>query len=216
VTAAAGLDLVFGTMGSNYGDFDNDGWLDFYLATGDPRFETLTPNRMFRNIGGEQFAEITTSARTGHLQKGHSVACGDWDRDGDNDLFVELGGAVPGDRSHNALFENPGQGRHWLTVRLIGTWSARTPIGARLALRKGEHGGPDLFRSVSSGSTFGASPLEETIGLGQGRGIESMRIEWPSSAGTQVLNEVAADQSILIVEPVSPRGAQRAQFRLAD
>ena len=59
VTKEAGLDLVFATMGSNFGDFDNDGFLDFYLGTGDPNLATLVPNRMFKNVGGKRFAEIT-------------------------------------------------------------------------------------------------------------------------------------------------------------
>jgi len=77
VTAEVGLDIVFATMGSNYADFDNDGYLDFYLGTGDPELATLVPNRMFKNVAGERFAEITSSAGVGHLQKGHGVACGD-------------------------------------------------------------------------------------------------------------------------------------------
>ena len=48
------------------------------------------------------------------------MACGDWDRDGNVDIFMETGGAVPGDRYHNVLFQNPGQGNHWLTLKLIG------------------------------------------------------------------------------------------------
>ena len=115
VVRDAGLDMVFETMGSNYGDFDNDGFLDMYLGTGEPSIETLIPNRMFKNVDGQRFSEITVSSGTGHLQKGHGVACGDWDRDGDVDLFVETGGVVNGDRYHDVLFENPGQGNHWLT-----------------------------------------------------------------------------------------------------
>ena len=120
VEREAGLDMVFETMGSNYGDFDNDGFLDMYLGTGEPSIATLVPNRMFKNVGGKRFSEITASSRTGHLQNGPGVACGDWDRDGDVDLFVETGGAVNGDKYHNLLFQNPGQGNHWLTVKLIG------------------------------------------------------------------------------------------------
>ena len=44
-----------------------------------------------------------------------AVSCADWDNDGDVDVFIEMGGAVPGDRYHNILFQNPGQGNHWLT-----------------------------------------------------------------------------------------------------
>src|SRR5262249_55404199 len=52
VTREAGLDLVFSTMGSNFADFDNDGYPDFYLGTGDPQLSSLVPNRMFKNVGG--------------------------------------------------------------------------------------------------------------------------------------------------------------------
>ena len=130
VSKETGVDKVFATMGSNFADFDNDGYLDFYLATGEPSFATLVPNRMFKNVAGQRFAEITTTAGTGHLQKGHGVACGDWDRDGNVDLFVETGGAVPGDRYHNVLFQNPGHGNNWLTVKLVGQKTNRAAIGA--------------------------------------------------------------------------------------
>src|SRR5439155_1093557 len=106
VTQEMGLDMVFATMGSNFGDFDNDGFLDMYLGTGDPNLAMLVPNRMFRNVGGKRFAEITASSRTGHLQKGHAVACGDWRRCGSLDIFMEMGGATPGDKYHNVLFQN--------------------------------------------------------------------------------------------------------------
>ena len=70
VTKEAGLDMVFATMGSNYADFDNDGWLDMYLGTGDPDIATLVPNRMFKNVAGKRFADISTSSGTGHLAEG--------------------------------------------------------------------------------------------------------------------------------------------------
>ena len=75
VTKAAGLDMVFATMGSNFADFNNDGYLDFYLGTGEPSIATLIPNRMFLNEAGRRFVEITGTSRTGHLQKGHGVSC---------------------------------------------------------------------------------------------------------------------------------------------
>ena len=48
------------------------------------------------------------------------MACGDWDRDGDTDIFIEMGGAGNGDRYHNILFQNPGHENHFLTVKLVG------------------------------------------------------------------------------------------------
>ena len=91
VTEEAGLDMVFVAMGSNFGDFDNDGYLDMYLGTGDPDISMLVPNRMFKNMAGKRFVEITGTAGVGHLQKGHGIACGDWDRDGHAGIFLQAG-----------------------------------------------------------------------------------------------------------------------------
>ncbi|MBC7855495.1 MAG: VCBS repeat-containing protein, partial [Pirellulaceae bacterium] len=165
VTKQAGLDVVLATMGSNFGDFDNDGFLDMYLGTGDPLFSTLIPNRMFKNVGGKRFADITASSGTGNLQKGHGVACGDWDRDGNIDIFIEMGGAVNGDKYHNILFQNPGSKNHWLTVKLIGEKTNRAAIGARIKVVTAGEDPLTVHRTVSSGSSFGANPLQQTIGL---------------------------------------------------
>jgi hypothetical protein len=200
VSAAAGLDKVFSTMGSNFGDFDNDGYLDFYLGTGDPQLATLVPNRMFKNVGGTRFAEITASAGTGHLQKGHAVACGDWDNDGNVDIFIELGGAVNGDKYHNVLFQNPGQGNHSLTVKLIGKKTNRAAIGARIKVVTAGAAPLTVHRHVSSGSTFGANPLQQTIGLGQARRVARLEITWPTSGTNQVFHDIAADQAIEVTE----------------
>ncbi len=200
VTKAAGLDMVFATMGSNYGDFDNDGFLDMYLGTGEPDIATLVPNRMFKNVGGERFADISSSSRTGHLQKGHAVACGDWDRDGDVDLFVETGGALNGDRYHNVLFQNPGQGNHWLTVKLVGKKTNRAALGARIKVVTAGDKPLTIHRHVSSGSSFGASPLQQTIGLAKAVRVAVLEIHWPTSGTTQVFRDIAADQAIEVTE----------------
>ncbi len=199
-TKEAGLDLVFSCMGSNYGDFDNDGFLDFYLGTGDPDIATLVPNRMFKNVAGTRFAEITGSSRTGHLQKGHGVACGDWDRDGDVDVFIETGGAINGDKYHDVLFQNPGQGNHWLTVKLVGRKTNRAAIGARIKVVTAGEKPLTVRRHVSSGSSFGANPLQQTIGLAGADRVALLEITWPTSGTTQVFRDIAADQAIEVTE----------------
>jgi hypothetical protein len=200
VTAEAGLDMVFSTMGSNFGDFDNDGFLDMYLATGEPNLATLVPNRMLKNVDGCRFADITASSGTGNLQKGHAVACGDWDRDGDTDIFIEMGGAQPGDRYHNVLFQNPGQKNHWLSLKLIGKKTNRPGIGARIKVVTAGEQPLTIHRHVSSGSSFGANSLEQTIGLGSADRISLLEIRWPASGTTQVFREIAADQVLEITE----------------
>jgi hypothetical protein len=199
-TVRAGLDVVLAAMGCNYADFDNDGWLDMYFGTGDPSISTLVPNRMFRNVDGKRFAEITCTSGTGHLQKGHGVACGDYDRDGDIDIFIQMGGPINGDKYHNILFENPGQGNHALTVKLVGKKSNRPGIGARIKAETAGLRPLTIHRHVSSGSSFGANPLEQSIGMGRATRLARLEIFWPTSGTTQVFHDVDADQIIEITE----------------
>lgn len=200
VTTQVGLQGCFSTMGSNFGDFDNDGYPDMYLATGDPNFASLFPNRMFKNVGGRRFSEITGSSGAGHLQKGHGVACGDWDRDGNVDLFVDLGGAVPGDAYHNVLFQNPGHANQWLTVKLVGKKTNRAAIGARIKLVTAGKTPQTVYRSICSGSSFGGNPLQQTVGLGQAERVATLEVHWPTSKTTQVFHNIAVNQAIEITE----------------
>jgi len=199
-TKEAGLDMVFATMGSNFGDFDNDGFLDMYLGTGDPDLGTLVPNRMFKNLAGGRFVEITGSSGTGHLQKGHAVACGDWDHDGDVDIFIEMGGALNGDKYHNILFQNPGQGNNWLTIKLAGVKTNRPAIGARIKVVTAGEKPLTIHRHVSSGSSFGANTLRQTIGLAKADRIALLQIDWPASGTTQVFRDIPANQMIEVTE----------------
>ncbi len=192
--------MVFAAMGTNFGDFDNDGWLDFYLGTGDPNLATLVPNRMFKNVAGARFAEITASSRTGHLQKGHAVSCADWDNDGDVDLFVQTGGALNGDQYHNVLFQNPGQGNNWLKLKLTGKKTNRAAIGARIKVVTAGDKPLTIHRHVSSGSSFGANPLQQTIGLGKATRIALLQIDWPTSATIQLFRDIPANRSIEVTE----------------
>ena len=168
-TQDAGLDMVFAAMGSNYGDFDNDGYLDMYLGTGEPNLETLVPNRMFKGLEGKSFVEITGSAGVGHLQKGHGVACGDWDRDGNVDVFIQMGGAVDGDKYHNILFQNPGHKNAWLTVKLVGQKTNRAALGARIKLVTAGDNPLTIHRHISPGSSFGGEPAGADYRSGQCR-----------------------------------------------
>jgi hypothetical protein len=201
VTDQCGLDRPDASMGANFGDLDNDGYLDFYLGTGYPSYESLMPSVMYLNERGERFVDVTTAGGFGHLQKGHAVAFADLDHDGDQDVFEQMGGAFPGDRFHDALYENPGLGNHWLTLRLVGTRSNRSAIGARICVEISENGKDRrIFRHVNSGGSFGANPLRQTIGLGAADQINKLEIYWPSSDSTQSFSRVPMDQHFLIEE----------------
>ena len=188
-------------MGSNFGDLDNDGFLDFYLGTGYPEYEGLMPNLLFRNVGGKSFVDVTTAAGLGHLQKGHGVAFADFDHDGDQDILAELGGAYAGDVFGNALFENPGFGNHWLVVKLVGVTSNKSAIGARIRadILEGDKR-RSVYKWVNSGGSFGANPLRQHIGLGRAEAIESLEIYWPTTDRTQRFQDVGVDQFIELTE----------------
>jgi len=201
VTVPAHLYKVLHTMGSNFGDLDNDGYLDFYLGTGDPDLSTIVPNRMFRNAEGKYFQDVTTSGGFGHLQKGHGVAFGDIDNDGDQDVYEVIGGAYEGDNYRNALWENPGQTNHWVTLKLEGVQSNRSAIGARIKVMvETDSGDRAIYKTVSTGGSFGCSPLRQEIGLGRARLIKSVEIAWPGSNHVETIKDVAMDQFYRIRE----------------
>lgn len=211
VTEVRHLNKVLVAMGANFGDLDNDGFLDFYIGTGDPTLGTLMPNRMFRNNAGSYFQDVTTSGGFGHLQKGHGIAFGDIDGDGDQDIYAVLGGAYEGDGFQNALFENPGHGNHWLTLRLRGTKANRDGIGARIDVQVTEPTGSRVIRAlVSSGGSFGASSLQQEIGLGQATAIDSLSIRWPGSGTSQVFTNLPIDV-LLDIEEGNPVPVRRGR-----
>jgi hypothetical protein len=185
-------------MGANFGDLDNDGFLDFYLGTGAPSYAALVPNVMFRNHDGKAFVDVTSSTGTGHLQKGHGVAFADVDNDGDQDIFLNVGGYVPGDSYNKVLFANPGQGNNWISVKLVGARTNRAAIGAKIRITLA--GGGLRYREVTSGGSFGASPLAQSIGLGKADRIEKLEVWWPGSGAWQTFRDVAANQAIVIRE----------------
>ena len=196
-----GLVAVTQPMGCNFGDLDNDGFLDFYLGTGYPGYDGLMPNVMYRNRKGELFEDVTYAGRFGHLQKGHGVAFVDLDHDGDQDVFVELGGAYQGDSFHNALFENPGFKNHWIKISLVGTQSNRSAIGARVRLDiSDDSGSRSIHRWVTSGSSFGGNSLRLEIGLGDAKRIDRLVVNWPTTDTTQTFENLGVDQLIEITE----------------
>jgi hypothetical protein len=202
VASEAGLTQNVFAMGSNFGDIDNDGYLDMYLGTGNPDYKSLIPNKMFKSIEGNKFADVTTSARVGHLQKGHGVSFADLDNDGDQDIYIEMGGAYPGDAYQNSLFLNPGQStNNWICLLLEGVKANRAAIGTRIKITFTENGiQRSVYRDVNSGGSFGASPLRREIGIGQATTIDEIQIHWHGGGPVQIFRNVKANQFLKITE----------------
>jgi hypothetical protein len=200
VSEKVGLNKVAFAMGSNFGDIDNDGFLDIYLGTGNPQYQSLVPNKMFRNINGEKFMDITNEARVGNLQKGHGVSFADLDNDGDADIYVEMGGAYGGDAYQNSLYINPGQNNNnWINILLEGTVSNRAGIGARIKVTVRDKANlRSIFRDVNSGGSFGSNPLIQHIGIGAAEKIESVEISWPGIKAKQELKNLPVNENLKI------------------
>ncbi len=201
VTDRTGMAKVFMPMGSNFGDIDNDGFLDIYLGTGSPSYGALKPSVLLRNQGGKAFVDVTAASGTGEMHKGHGVAFADLDNDGDEEIVFKVGGATPGDAHVFRLFENPGHGNDWLGVSLVGVKTNRAAIGARITVTV-ENGEArrSIYRTVNSGGSFGASPLQQHIGLGKSARIVDVEVFWPVSKTRQHFANVGKNQVIEIRE----------------
>ena len=178
-----------------WGDYDNDGDLDLYVTSRDGGI-----CRMFRNDGGGVFTDVTTFslAGTGNVA---GVACGDYDGDGDLDLYTSSYGSLP----NKLLRNNLGNSNHWLEVDLEGTISNRSAIGARAWLTTPN--GVTQMREVSGCTGFRSqSALTVHFGLGAADRVTLLRIRWPSG-NFQDTTLSTVDHRFRMVEPrTNPTG----------
>ncbi len=200
VSKSVGLDKILYMMGGNFGDIDNDGWLDFYCGNGDPDLRSVIPNRMFR-FNGTTFEEITNQGFA-HIQKGHGIAFADLDHNGNQDIYMTAGGFYQGDFYQNIYFENqlPLE-NNYITLRLIGKQSNSFGIGSKIKLTFFD--GKEkrmVYRRVNSGGSFGASSLVQHIGLGQATSINKLEIFWSGSNHLQTLYNLDINQFYEITE----------------
>jgi hypothetical protein len=178
-----------------WGDYDNDGDLDLFLAKGDGAIRG--PNRLLRNDGGGVFVDATSGALTDSgLWSGSTL--GDFDNDGDLDLYVaNLQGA-------NRLFLNQkGSSKHWLHVNLVGVVSNRSAIGARV---RAVASGLSQIREISGGSGYcSQNSLTAEFGLGSRTSVDTLEIRWPSGT-IQKLTGIPVDTLLVITESAFIRG----------
>jgi hypothetical protein len=202
VSREAGLDRPLPALAANFGDIDNDGYLDIYFALGWPSMTSAVPNVLLQNVEGKRFEDVTLSSRTGYIHKSQCVSFADWDSDGDLDLFVNAGGAVPGDRSNALLLDNSGQRRHWLKIKLVGTRTNRAAVGAEVRVAARSTDGPprSIHRTLGNNSSSGGNSIVETIGLGDATSVAELTVLWPVSRNSQTFRAVASDQEIEITE----------------
>ncbi len=205
VAAAAGLGAQnrFVEWGAGIPDLDNDGSPDLFYATGNvyPEIETRLPGYphrgpkvVFRNQGDGRFVDVTArsgpGAVTPHSSRG--VAFGDYDNDGDVDALVMNMNEPP------SLLRNDYRGgNHWLEVRLVGTRSNRSAIGATVVV---ESGGRRQARAVlSQSSYYSHDDLRLHFGLGSAKHADAVEVRWPSGR-LEVLRSVAGGRVVTLTE----------------
>ena len=190
-TFAAGIGLNTRWLGWGVGflDLDNDGWLDLFLANGHvyPEVQRVQTEAgyqqqkiVYRNLANGRFEDISKRLGPPVMTPAASrgAAFGDLDNDGDIDVVINNVHAEPDLFRLDSL-----TGAHWLTLKLIGTRSNRSAIGARVCVFSA--GGMQLQEVRGGGSYFSQNDLRAHFGLGRSTAVERLEIRWPSGLEEQ-------------------------------
>ena len=205
VSLASGLGVQnrFVQWGAGMPDLDNDGLADLFIVTGNvypeveeymPQYPHRSPRLVFRNTGGGRFADVTMSSGPGaaavHSSRG--AAFGDIDNDGDVDVLVMNMNEPP-----SLLRNDLRNGNAWVAVRLIGTTSNRSAIGAILRVTAG---GRTQARAVlSQASYYSHDDVRQHFGLGAATRVERLEVQWPNGA-VETLRDLPVRQILTVTE----------------
>jgi hypothetical protein len=199
------------SFGGGFFDYDNDGWLDLFIANGHvyPEVERSAQkaaykqiNSLFHNDGKGKFVEVTKQAGDGFQTPyvGRGAAFVDFDNDGNVDVVVANNGDPP-----LLLHNGGGTGNHFVNFKLVGTKSNRDAMGARVRIRTGALS--QIREIYGGGSYLSQSDLRANFGVGQTTRIESVEVSWPSGQ-KQTFKDVEADKFYLVEEGKSELGLQ--------
>ncbi len=183
--------------GTDYGDYDNDGWLDLCVTywSSRPGGQNLFPVLLYHNNRDGTFTDVSNKAGiVKHMDTG-SVSFVDYDNDGDLDLFLTRSYTKSGG---NVFYRNDGTENRWLSLKLVGRQSNRDAIGARVKVMTGEL---SMLREIAGGSHqwYHAELLPVHFGLGRNSKADVIEIRWPSGI-TQTFTDIPASQRLTIDE----------------
>ena len=190
ITNSAISTVIANSSGSAWADYDNDGYLDLFIAVRGGL------NLLFHNNGDGTFTQVTGVNPVNLNGTWIGGAWGDFNHDGFPDLFVGNQAGV------NALYLNDGNSNNWLTVTCQGRVSNRAAIGAKVRIRA-TIGGKTMWqlREISGGGGLACqNDLRCQFGLGDATNVDVVRIEWPSGI-VQEFSNVAAKQFLTVKEP---------------
>ncbi len=184
-------------------DVDGDGRKDLVMANGHiyPEVDRVQQSGeryrqktlIYRNLGAGRFADITNSSGPGFepLRPARGMASGDLDGDGRPEIAIVNMGETP------SLLKNTAAGFNRAAVRLIGTKSNRSAIGARVSIEAG--GVRQMDEVMSGGSYYSQNDLTLYFGLGGAETIGRLEVRWPSG-GVQSWKGLPANRSLTITE----------------
>lgn len=206
ITVQAGLAIPsfrYVGWGTGFFDYDNDGYLDIFVANGDVHedmdifSESVTfkqPNQLFHNEGNGSFADVSAASGPHFFesQVGRGVAFADYDNDGDVDVLVLNAGDTV-----NLLRNDGGNRENWLAISLVGETCNRSAVGARVEV---EAGSLHMAREVRSGASYlSQNDLRLSFGLGGNDRVERIRIRWPGGQ-QDTLSDISANRLLIITE----------------
>ena len=204
-TKTVEVSLPYLKWGVKFFDYDNDGWLDLFVANGHvyPQVEGAFPGGMnaqrkllYRNLGDGTFTELAAQTGKGMLERriSRGAAFGDYDEDGDLDIIVNELNSLP------TLLRNDGghQAGNWLRFKLVGAGkSNRNAVGARVKLSLGKL---TLLDEVHAGDSYlSHSDWRLHFGLGRAETVAEAVIQWPSGAVTK-LEKLPVNRTLTVVE----------------
>lgn len=186
--------------GVGFIDYDNDGDEDIFIANGatpekvfaGPQSrKTNSTSVLYEQITPGQFINNAEKVGLEFVQISRAASFADFNNDGFTDIFVTSLDQL------NRLYQNQGNGNHWLTIVLIGTKSNRDGIGARITVKVNTK---RQFKQVMRGSSYqsGNSPWV-TFGLGDAQVVDSVTVYWPSGV-VQTITNVSSNQRIFVTE----------------
>lgn len=201
VTVTEGLPGAAISTNCAWADYDNDGFLDLYVSWGNP---FITPSTsfvfLFHNEGDGTFARVTEGELV--TRRGGFPAFGDYDNDGFVDLLLSSGAFS---QNYTQLYHNDGNANAWLIVKLIGTVSNRSAIGAKVRVHASYRGASRWqLREISGGDgQENQQSLDAEFGLADATNIDTVRVEWPSGI-VQDLTDVTPRQRLTVTEAPEP------------